>query len=289
VRGVLLMAHGTPDSLDEMPDFLTRVRDGRPPSPELVAEMRRNYEAIGGRSPLLDIARAQAKALSVELSGAPVFVGMRNWKPFIADAVAEAVAAGVRRLVAVPMAPQFSTLSVAKYREAADAARPENLDVRFVESWHDNPGLVGAFAQRLRQTLGRGGWDVVFFTAHSVPLRVIEEGDPYRDEVEATARAVAARAGLADYRLAWQSAGRTPEPWLGPSLDASIEMAAQGGARRVLVVPIGFVSDHTEILFDVDIQAASVARARGVELRRTESLNTMPVFIRALAELVRSA
>jgi ferrochelatase len=283
------MAHGTAESLVEMPAFLERVRGGRPPSPELVAEMRRNYEAIGGRSPLLDITRAQARALSLELSGAPVFVGMRTWTPFIADAVAEAVAAGVTKLVAVPMAPQFSILSVSKYREAVEAARPEGLEVRFVESWHAHPGLLAAFAQKLRQVLGRGGWDVVFFTAHSLPVRVIEEGDPYRDEVEATAREVALRAGLADYRVAWQSAGRTPEPWLGPSRDASIEAAAQAGARRVLVAPIGFVCDHTEILFDVDVQAASVARARGVELRRTESLNTMPVFIRALADLVRSA
>ena len=285
---VLLLAHGTPESLADMPDYLTRVRGGRPPSPELVEEMRHNYAAIGGRSPLTDITRAQAAALS-EALGMPVHVGMRNWRPFIADALREAARAGARRVVAVPMAPQFSTLSVAKYRDEVDRARPPGLEVRFVPSWHDHPRLLDAFAEKLRASLSAGPWDAVVFTAHSLPTRVVAAGDPYPDEVAATARGVAARAGLAGYALAYQSAGRTPEPWLGPSLEEALALAAREGARRALVAPIGFVCDHTEILFDVDVQAAGAARRLGLVLGRTASLNTSPAFIRALAALVRSA
>lgn len=287
-RAVLLLAHGTPESLDQMPEYLARVRGGRPPSPELVAEMRSNYGAIGGRSPLTDITRAQAAALSTALAGLPVYVGMRNWHPLIADVLAEMEAAGVRELVALPMAPQYSSLSVAKYTEAVESARPAGLDVRFVGSWHDHPGLLDAFAEKLREARAAGAWDRVLFTAHSLPVRVIAQGDPYAEQVAATARGVAARAGLSEFGQAYQSAGRTPEPWLGPTLDEAIATAAGEGARRILVVPVGFVCDHTEILFDVDVQAAAVARRAGAEIGRTASLNVSPTFIRALADLVRA-
>ncbi|HUG54527.1 MAG TPA: ferrochelatase [Vicinamibacteria bacterium] len=285
-RAVLLLAHGTPESLDQMPDYLARVRGGRPPSPELVEEMRHNYAAIGGRSPLTDITRAQAAALSAELGGTPVYVGMRNWSPFVAEALAEAAAAGVQELVALPMAPQYSTLSVAKYGEAVERSRPAGLEVRFVTSWHDHPGLLEAFAEKVREARAKGDWDHVVFTAHSLPLRVVEGGDPYPRQVEATARGVAERAGVSDYALCYQSAGRTPEPWLGPPLEEGVREAAERGGRRVLVVPVGFVCDHTEVLFDIDVQAAAAARARGLVLGRTASLNTSPAFIRALADLV---
>jgi protoporphyrin/coproporphyrin ferrochelatase len=287
--GVLLLAHGTPESLDEMPEYLRLVRGGREPSAELVEEMRHNYAAIGGRSPLTDITRAQAAALQRALGdGTPVYVGMRNWKPFVADALRGAAAAGTTDLVALPLAPQYSTLSVGKYREAVERSRPEGMKVRFVESWHDHPGLLDAFAEKLRAARKREEWDEVIFTAHSLPERVVEQGDPYAEQVAATAQGVAERGGLARYLQAYQSAGRTPEPWLGPPLEQVVgELAAQG-ARRVLVAPIGFVSDHTEILFDIDVQARSLARARRVTLGRTESLNTSPAFIGALADLVRA-
>lgn len=287
-RGVLLLAHGTPESLDEMPAYLTRVRGGRPPSEELVAEMRSNYAAIGGRSPLTDITRAQAAALARALGdGTPVYFGMRNWAPFIADALAEAARDGVVDLVALPMAPQYSSLSVGKYREAVETARPAGMDIRFVESWHDHPGLLDAFAERLRAALAAGTVDAVVFTAHSLPVRVIQAGDPYADQVASTAAGVAARARVSLYSIAYQSAGRTPEPWLGPTLDGHLQARAAAGDRSVLVVPIGFVCDHTEILFDVDVQAAAVAERLGLALRRTESLNLAPAFIAALADLVR--
>jgi ferrochelatase len=288
MRAVLLLAHGTPDSLDQLPEYLTRVRGGRPPSPELVLEMRRNYAAIGGRSPLTDITRAQAEALRAELGGSvPVYFGMRNWSPFIADALAEAARQGVRELVALPLAPQYSSLSVGKYRDAVEKGTPLGVTIRFVDAWHTQPGLLDAFAEKVRKALETMSPDAVVFTAHSLPERVIREGDPYAAHVEATARGIAERVPLSHYRQAYQSAGRTPEAWLGPSLEECLGELKGEGARAVLVVPAGFVCDHTEILYDIDIQAASFARDRGLRLVRTESLNTTPSFIRALAQIVR--
>jgi ferrochelatase len=286
--GVLLLAHGTPESLDQMPEYLTRVRGGRAPSPELIAEMTSNYAAIGGRSPLTELTEAQARALAEELGGAtPVYVGMRNWRPYIAEALEAARRDSIDEVVAVPLAPQYSRLSVGKYREAVEAAAG-TLVVRFVDSWHDHPSLLDAFAERVREALLSGARDLVLFTAHSLPVRVVAEGDPYPDQVKATAAGVAERLSLGEWRIAYQSAGRTPEPWLGPSLEEAIAAAAAEGRTRVLVVPVGFVCDHTEILFDVDVQAQAFARARGVDLARSGSLNTAPAFIRALADVVRS-
>ena len=285
--GVLLMAHGTPSSLDEMPEYLRLVRGGRPPSPELVAEMRHNYEAIGGRSPLTDITLAQREALATRLGpDVPVVAGMRNWRPFIEDALADLAACGVSRVVGIPLAPQFSTLSVIKYFDAATNALPAGMSLVRVESFHDHPLLVDAFAERLAAAQAAPD-ETVVFTAHSLPERVIRAGDPYADEVAATARAVASRAGVSRYLLAYQSAGRTPEPWIGPDIGDVIAEEARGGARRFLVAPVGFVCDHTEILFDIDIQAKNAAGAAGATLRRTESLNTSPTFIAMLEELVR--
>ena len=275
--------------MDEMPEYLRLVRGGRSPSAELVAEMRHNYEAIGGRSPLTDITLAQAEALRARLGAdLPVGVGMRSWRPFIKDAVTALVAAGVDRIIGIPLAPQFSTLSVQKYLDAATAALP--ADVRFapVSSFHLHPHLIEAFADRLLAAQPSKD-DTVVFTAHSLPVRVIDAGDRYADEVAATARAVAARAGISSYDLAYQSAGRTPEPWLGPEIGAVIRERTARGSRRFLVAPIGFVCDHTEILFDIDVQATAVAHEVGATLRRTESLNTSPRFISALEDLVRHA
>ena len=282
------MAHGTPSSMDEMPEYLRLVRDGREVSAELVAEMRHNYEAIGGRSPLTDLTFAQADALRGRLGAkVPVAVGMRTWRPFIKQAVDELAAAGVSRIVGVPMAPQFSTLSVQKYFDAVRSAVPDGIRVEPVRAFHDHPGLIEAFAARVREARPLDD-EAVVFTAHSLPVRVIESGDPYADEAAITARSVAERAGVARYETAYQSAARTPEPWIGPDIGGLIKSRAGSGVRRFLVVPIGFVCDHTEILFDIDVQAAGVARDCGATLRRTESLNTSPIFISALEEIVRS-
>jgi ferrochelatase len=289
---VLLMAHGTPESVDQMADYLRLVRGGREPTKELIEEMTHNWQAIGGRSPLTDITLAQGRALQAQLTAngidIPVVVGMRNWRPFIADAVREIERTGARRILGIPLAPQFSTLSVQKYIDAANAALPADVEFSCVRSFHDHPLLIEAFAEKVLAAQPRPGEEVVF-TAHSLPQRVATSGDPYPLEVAATAKAVADRTGIRGYHLAYQSAGRTPEPWLGPDLSDVVSARASGGTRDILVVPIGFVCDHTEVLFDIDLQAAAAAREAGVGLRRTESLNTSPTFIKALAALVTAA
>ncbi len=282
------MAHGTPDSLEEMAEYLRLVRGGRPPSPELVAEMRHNYQAIGGRSPLTDLTHAQADALRARLGpGVPVAVGMRNWRPFIKDALAQLTAAGVEHVVGIPMAPQFSTLSVQKYVDAATAVLPAGVRFSAVQSFHAHPLLLEAFAARVREAAPAPD-EAIVFTAHSLPARVIDAGDRYADEVAGTARGVAALAGITQYHCAYQSAGRTPEPWIGPSIGDLIGERAEAGTKQFLVVPIGFVCDHTEILFDIDVQAAEEARHHGASVRRTESLNTSPAFIGLLEHLVQT-
>jgi ferrochelatase len=287
MTGILLMAHGTPSSLDEMPAYLTLVRGGRPPSAELVEEMRHNYAAIGGRSPLTAITEAQAEALRARLGPeVPVAVGMRNWSPFIKDALAGLAAVGVSRVIGIPMAPQFSALSVQKYIDAATSALRDGMRFEAVESYHTHPLLLDAFAERLREAQPQNG-ELVVFTAHSLPKRAIEAGDRYADEVAATIRGVAERAGITRFTQAYQSAGRTPEPWIGPNLEQVIDEWS-ATLRRFLVVPIGFVCDHTEILFDIDVQGARTAREFATSLRRTESLNTSSLFIDLLEALVRT-
>jgi ferrochelatase len=287
MTGVLLMAHGTPASIEEMPEYLTLVRGGRAPSAELIEEMRSNYQSIGGRSPLTDLTLAQAAELRRRLGpGVPVAVGMRNWHPFIRQGLMELAAAGVKRVVGIPMAPQFSRLSVGKYFDAAKAGLPEDMELVWTGSFHVHPLLIEAFADRVRGARPRPD-ETIVFTAHSLPVRVIENGDCYAAEVAATAAAVAARAGVGHYEVAYQSAGRTPEPWIGPDLSDLIRQQASLGAAAFLVAPVGFVCDHTEILFDIDVQAKAAADACGVRLRRIDSLNTSPAFISMLEDLVR--
>jgi len=281
------MAHGTPSSMDEMPAYLTLVRGGRAPSAELVNEMVHNYEAIGGRSPLTDITLAQAAALQQRLGhDYDVAGGVRDLRPYIAEAMAALTDHGVRRIVGIPMAPQFSTLSVEKYERAARAALPADMPFDAVRSFHAHPLLIRSFAERVHGAAPASDEEIIF-SAHALPVRVIEAGDRYADEVAATARGVAAAVGIGTYHLAYQSAGRTPEPWIGPDLGDLIRERAAAGARRFLVVPIGFVCDHTEILFDIDVQASAAARDAGATLRRTESLNTLPTFIEMLDDIVR--
>ena len=280
------MAHGTPSSLADMPEYLKVVRGGRPPSPELVEEMTHNYRAIGG-SPLTELTLAQADALSRRLGpDVPVAVGMRNWHPYISAAMSALAAKGVERIIGLPLAPQFSTLSVQKYIDAANSAMPPGMQFESVESFHTHPLLLDAFAERIAAAQPKPD-ELVIFTAHSLPERVIASGDRYADEVAETARAVAARAGITRYERAYQSAGRTPEPWIGPNLEHVIDEQS-ATVRRFLVVPIGFVCDHTEILFDIDVQGARIAREFATSLRRTESLNTSALFIDLLEALVRS-
>jgi ferrochelatase len=250
--------------------------------------MTHNYNAIGGRSPLTDITHAQADALSKRLGPeVPVAVGMRNWHPYISAAMSELASQRVDRVIGLPLAPQFSTLSVQKYMDAASASLPAGVTLDAVRTFHSHPLLLQASAERLREAEPRAD-ETVVFTAHSLPARVIDNGDVYAAEVAQTARGVAALAGIAAFDISYQSAGRTPEPWIGPDLNELIAARAAAGVRAFLVVPVGFVCDHTEILFDVDVQAAKTAKDAGASLRRTESLNTSRTFIAALEAIVRA-
>lgn len=291
MKAVLMMAHGTPERLEQMEEYLTRVRGGRRPSPELLEEMTANYTAIGGRSPLTERTRSQARALETAL-GTPfrVFVGMRNWHPLIEEVVPRAVAEGAQQIIGLPMAPQFSTLSVAKYLDAIRDAVPSHIPLRCVRAWYDHSGLIDAFSEKVSEAIeSNNRFDQYLFTAHSLPERVKDVGDPsYPAQVRATAEGVAHRLNLDAWQIAYQSAGRTPEPWLGPDLVEKLSELASDGCQRVLVIPVGFVCDHSEILFDIDIQAQEAAKKLGIELVRSGSLNSSPKLIQALADLVLS-
>jgi ferrochelatase len=298
VIGVLLMAHGSPDSLDEMASYLQLVRGGRPTPPALVDEIRERYRLIGGRSPLLELTRAQARALEVRLNAHGtrfrVYVGMRHWRPFIKDTLKQMAADGLQRVIAVSMAPQYSRLSVGAYQRALEGAQAElsvYLAVTTVQSWHDHPRLLQAFAERVQQALAQLAEEArarvrIVFTAHSLPERVLDEGDPYPAEVARTAAGVAKRLGLTTWDVAYQSQGTIAEPWLGPTLNDIFARCAAQGQRLILLVPVGFVCDHMEILYDIDILGQQIAREMGLSLMRTASLNTSPTFIEALASVV---
>jgi ferrochelatase len=289
----LLLAHGAPDKLEDLPEFLLNVRGGRPLPEPVIKEITHRYSLIGGGSPLLRHTRLQAEALAKRI-GHPVYVGMRNWRPRISDAVERLRADGIRRVIALCLAPQNSPTSTGLYRkalaEAVEKIHP-GLVVDFVEDFHDHPGLIVAFRERveaaLRQAKGETGGDVpVVFTAHSVPERTISAGDPYEQQARETARLVAESLGLAEYRMAFQSQGMTAEKWIGPTVESQIDELAQAGVKDVLLAPIGFVCDHVEILYDIDIFFRDYAKARGVRIRRSESLNESALFVSALAAIV---
>ncbi len=294
---VMLLAHGAPDRIEDIPEFLANVRRGRPLPEAAVKEITHRYALIGGGTPLRRITEQQARAVEARL-GAPVFAGMRNWKPFIAEAVAQ-LPAGLSRLVAICLAPQNSRTSVGLYRSHLERAL-ENAgggpEMRFVESWHDHPLLVRAFAGKLSAGRKNMQEDLgleapVIFTAHSVPERTIAAGDPYDAQVRETAALVAAAAGLREqeWRLGYQSQGMTAEPWIGPTVESLIDELAAAGHRAVFIAPVGFLADHAEILYDIDIRFRDHARKQGLELRRSESLNDSPLLADALADVARSA
>jgi ferrochelatase len=276
------MAYGSPADEADIERYYTHIRGGRKPSNEAVAELTERYRAAGG-SPLTAITKAQAAALGERL-GLATFVGMKHAAPFIADGAAKAKAAGIERLIGLPLAPHFADMSLGAYERALASAWEGELI--FVRGFHDHPAFISAVVNLLSESLAQGTADRLFFTAHSLPLRIVDEGDAYPDRLLESCRLVEAAIELPQWEFAFQSASTTGEPWLGPDVLVAIERSA---ARNVLVCPIGFVADHLEILYDLDIEAQHFARKRDVRLRRTASFNTRPDFIEALAAVVTDA
>jgi len=290
-QAVLLIAHGSPENVADIPAFLQNISRGRPMSDAVVREVQHRYSQIGV-SPLTCFTVGQANGVANELE-IPAYVGMRNWHPFIADTLRQMTADGVERAVAICLAPHNSRTSVGLYKQVLrGAGAPFAID--FVEEWHDHPLLIEAFAERLRT-----GWKSaceqhgsklpVIFTAHSVPQRTIAEGDPYEAQTRETAALVAARVPeIGDWNFAFQSQGMSGGEWLGPTVEDTITSLRQAGHTGVFLQPIGFVCDHVEILYDIDILFRDFATARGMQLYRAESLNNSPLFVRAVADLAKS-
>jgi protoporphyrin/coproporphyrin ferrochelatase len=290
---VLVMAYGGPGNIAEVEPYLMDVRGGRPTKPQLVEEIRARYARIGGRSPILELTRLQAAGVARVLGDRfSVSVGMRHWHPYIQDVVDEIARAGHARVVGVAMAPHYSNMSVGAYEKKLLQAADGRLDVALVRTWWSHPLFRDAVAVRIREALQRfrrASRVQVVFTAHSLPEKILASADPYPDELKASATEVARRAGLTGWRMAYQSAGATSEPWLGPDVEDVITEVARAGHEAVLLVPIGFVCDHVEILYDIDVECQGLAKRLGIQLERTASLNDDPGLVAAVADVVRTA
>jgi protoporphyrin/coproporphyrin ferrochelatase len=299
--GVILLAYGGPDALADIPGYLADIRGGRPTPGAVLKEITHNYQLIGGKSPLLDITRQQAaaveKILNAHGSEFKVYVGMRHWSPWIEDVVRDMIDSGISHAVGMTLAPHYSHMTTDKYYtkiEAGLAMFDGAIEFEYVKGYHTAPKYIQVLANRVKEGLAR--WPEserdsvhVVLSAHSLPARILKMGDPYQDQLFETARLVAAAAGLRDDQWSWsyQSAGRSPEPWLGPQIEEYIPQLAAKGIRSVVSVPIGFVCDHVEILFDIDIKAQNAAREHGVRLERPPALNLDPLFIEAVADQIR--
>ena len=292
--GVLVMAYGTPATPADVEAYYTHVRRGRPPTPEQLADLQRRYEAIGGTSPLMACTEAQRRGIERALASRGSFaveLGMKHAAPFIEDGVERLIERGVKQVVGVVLAPHYSRLSIGEYEDRARAAAGDRVAFAMVPSWYDSPAYLEALAERVEKALASlPARTEVVFTAHSLPARIVNEGDPYPDQLRWTAEAVAERAGVAHWRVGWQSAGRTPEPWIGPDiLEVLDEVAAGDEADGVLVCAAGFTSDHLEILYDLDVDATARAGNLGLAFARTESLNDDPDFCDTVARVAARA
>jgi protoporphyrin/coproporphyrin ferrochelatase len=296
---VLLLAHGSPDNSDQIPEFLNYVTGGRALPPRVIEEIRHRYSLIGF-SPLACWTRLQADQLS-HLLRMPVFVGMRNWRPFIGDAVKAIASQRFERVIVICLAPQNSRTSVGLYRRAVVGNGDVPFEVDFVEQWHDHPSLIKAFAERLCASWEKAGAEngatlPIIFTAHSVPERTITDGDPYEKQARETAQLVAKEAGLeakakfrdGQWMFAFQSQGQSGGPWIGPTVEDTITNLKANGHTGVFVQPIGFLCDHVEVLYDIDIAFKQFAEKAGMRLWRAESLNGSEKLTAALAEIVKS-
>ena len=284
MKAVVLMAYGSPERLADVPAYYSDIRGGRPIRPELLEDLVERYRRLGidEGSPLNAITEETRAALEAELGDVPVFTGMKHWTPRIADAADAAVSAGADTVVGLVLAPHYSAMSIAGYRTQLEQALDGRAELAFIDSWHDEPGFVELLADRVRGT----GAHVVF-TAHSLPARILEAGDPYKDQLLETSRLIAERAGLDDWSFSFQSESQTGEPWLGPDILDHLEELHERGITEVLVCPVGFVADHLEIRWDLDHEAAEKARELGLDFSRIEMPNADPAFIEVLAGLVR--
>jgi protoporphyrin/coproporphyrin ferrochelatase len=278
-QAVLLLAHGAPTRIEDVEAYLDNVRGGRPRNQAVVDEVTHRYRDIGGASHLLCWTAEQAEALERSL-GIPVHYAMRNWHPFIKDVVPQIRA---DRVAAICLTPQFSELSVGLYMKRTVEAGPD-LPLSWAKSYHDEPLLIEAFAERLRPQLPA---QKVIFTAHSLPERALANGDPYERECRETAHLVATKCGVTSYAFAFQSQGMTGDKWLGPTVESILDQYAADGITDVVIHNIGFVCDHVEILWDIDIGFRDYAKSKGITIRRPESLNGSPTFIAALAEVAK--
>ena len=293
--GLLVMAYGGPNSLDEVEPYLLDVRGYRPTSPEIIHEVRERYREIGGHSPILEQTREQSSALesALNMNGQEfkAFVGMRHWHPYIKDTLTEMQAQGIQHAVGLVMAPHYSRMSIEAYfKKIAEAGSP--IEVAPILEWHLLPGYIDALVKRVCATMERFPADVrsqipIIFSAHSLPERILEWNDPYPDQLRATVDAVIQRLGDQPHDFAFQSAAISNEPWLGPDVSALIERYAKQGQRNIISCPIGFVCEHVEVLYDIDIVYQKLAKSLGVRLERIEMVHTAPQMIAGLAELIR--
>ena len=284
-RAVVLMAYGSPDTLEDVPAYYADIRGGRPVSPEHLEDLVDRYRRLGieDSNPLNEITERTRAALEHELE-LPVFTGMRHWQPRIAEAVDSALAGGATTIVGLVLAPHYSRMSIGAYRRQLEGAVGGRAELVFVERWGAEPGFVELLAERVRGTEAH-----VVFTAHSLPARILEEGDPYEEELLQTASLVAERAALRDWSFSYQSESPTGEPWLGPDILVHLERLKGRGVDKVLVCPVGFVADHLEIRWDLDTEATEKAGELGLELERIEMPNDDPELVRVLAGIVRRA
>lgn len=296
---VLLMAMGGPDCLENVEPFLLDVRGGRPTPPELVEEIRERYRATGGKSPAVGITKDVARKLEQRLNESGearyrVYVGLRHWHPFIKETYAELLREAPEQIIGLCMAPQQSSLSTGAYQkkvEEARAALQSTIPVSYVGSWHRHPELIAAIVEHIKQGLLKFPADVrttvpVLFTAHSLPERIVAMKDPYPNEVNGTVEAVTALLGNQPTRFAYQSQGRSSEPWLGPTVESALDVLHREGHRHVLVAPIGFICDHVETLFDIDIELKQLATSKGMQLERMAMLNDSPALVEILLDVL---
>ena len=300
--GIFLMAHGAPESTDDIPEYLKTIRGGKESSPETIEIIRDRYEQIGGKSPLREITAELAdqleKFLNQQGSQFKVYVGMRNWSPYISDEVKRMTEDGIEKVIALCLAPQFSTWSTKLYFDAFKKALKncggEKMDVHFIGSWANHPLLIDVFAEKFQEALKKLDSEnsesiYTIFTAHSIPSESIELGDPYDQEFNKTVQLLVDRVKPSHWYQAYQSQGMIPVPWLGPTVESVLDKISRLGSKTVLIVPVGFVCDHVEILFDIDIEFKKYAEDRKLKLYRTESLNVSPTYIEALASIAWEA